>query len=69
MKKRIITIIAILGLFILVCAVIFDFNSKIVTTKIKVKKLHTVFSMHHTAISEGYFEDEGLDIDLTFNSR
>ena len=28
MKKRIITIIAILGLFILVCAVIFDFNSK-----------------------------------------
>lgn len=30
MKKRIITIIAILGLFILVCAVIFDLIQKIV---------------------------------------
>ena len=37
MKKRIITIIVILGLFILVCAVIFDFNSKnSKLTKVKV---------------------------------
>ena len=68
MKKRIITIIAILGLFILVCAVIFDFNSKnSKLTKIKVAEVaHSIFyAPQYAAISEGYFEDEGLDIDLT----
>ena len=68
MKKRIITIIAILGLFILVCAVIFDFNSKnSKLTKVKVAEVaHSIFyAPQYAAISEGYFEDEGLDIDLT----
>lgn len=68
MKKRIITIIVILGLFILVCAVIFDFNSKnSKLTKVKVAEVaHSIFyAPQYAAISEGYFEDEGLDIDLT----
>ena len=67
MKKRIITIIAILGLFILVCAVIFDFNSKnSKLTKIKVAEVaHSIFyAPQYAAISEGYFEDEGLEIEL-----
>ncbi len=68
MKKRIITVIAILGLFILVCAVILDFNSnKTTLTKVKVAEVaHSIFyAPQYAAISEGYFEEEGLEVDLT----
>ena len=69
MKKRIITTIAILGLFILVCAVIVNLNTgkKNNLTKVKVAEVaHSIFyAPQYAAISEGFFEEEGLDIDLT----
>ncbi|MGN1000882.1 MAG: ABC transporter substrate-binding protein [Bacilli bacterium] len=69
MKKRIITTIAILGLFILVCAVIInlDTSKKNNLTKVKVAEVaHSIFyAPQYAAISEGFFEEEGLDIDLT----
>lgn len=72
MKRKIITSIAIIGLFILVCAVIFNFNndSKNNLTKIKVAEVaHSIFyAPQYAAISEGFFEDLGIDIELTLAS-
>lgn len=68
MKRRIITSIAVVGLLILVCACIFNFNN---TDKKELKKVtvaevaHSVFyAPQYTAISEGFFEEEGIDIEL-----
>ena len=71
MKKKIITTIAIIGLFVLVCAVIFNFNSeKSNLTKVKVAEVaHSIFyAPQYAAISEGFFEEEGLEVDLTLSS-
>ena len=71
MKKKIITSIAIIGLFILVCAVIFNFNkNNSDLTKVKVAEVaHSIFyAPQYAAISEGFFEEEGIEIDLTLSS-
>ena len=72
MKRKIITSVAIIGLFILVCAVICNFNtdSKNKLTKIKVAEVaHSIFyAPQYAAISEGFFEEFGLDIELTLAS-
>lgn len=72
MKRKIITSVAIIGLFILVCAVICNFNtdSKNNLTKIKVAEVaHSIFyAPQYAAISEGFFEEFGLDIELTLAS-
>ena len=70
MKKRIITIVAILIIFILASAVLFNaFNKEDNNglTKVKVAEVaHTIFyAPQYVAISNGYFEEYGIDIDLT----
>lgn len=72
MKKRLITIISVFLLFLVVCAVLFNYNSKEKEklTKVKVAEVtHSIFyAPQYVAISEGFFEDEGIDIDLTLAS-
>lgn len=68
MKKRIITNIVVIGLFLLVCSVIFNFNKKDTNLKtVKVSEVaHSIFyAPQYVAISEGFFEEEGLNIELT----
>lgn len=69
MKKKIITYILIIILFILTCAAIFNINNKKNNNLKKVKLAevaHSIFyAPQYVAISEGYFEDEGLEIELT----
>lgn len=68
MKKKIITSISVIGLFILVCAAIFNFNKNNSNlTKIRVAEVaHSIFyAPQYAAINEGFFEEEGLEIDLT----
>lgn len=68
MKKRIITFIAVIVIFIAVCAVIVNLNNKDKgLTKIKVAEVaHSIFyAPQYAAISEGFFEEEGISIDLT----
>ena len=68
MKKKIITCITILGLFIVICATMFDLNerNKNNLKKIKVAEVaHSIFyAPQYAAINNGYFKDEGLDIEL-----
>ena len=72
MKKRVITIFSILLLFIIACAVLFNNNkeSNEKLTKVKVAEVtHSIFyAPQYAAISEGYFEEFGIDIDLTLAS-
>ena len=71
MKKQIITIVSILLLFIVVCAVLFNINKKDNSlTKVKVAEVaHSLFyAPQYAAISEGYFKEVGIDIDLTLAS-
>lgn len=68
MKKRIITFIAVIVIFIAACAVIVNLNNKDKElTKIKVAEVaHSIFyAPQYVAISEGFFEEEGISIDLT----
>ena len=68
MKKRIITFIAVIVIFIAACAVIVNLNNKDKElTKIKVAEVaHSIFyAPQYAAISEGFFEEEGISIDLT----
>lgn len=71
MKKRVITIISIFLLFVIACAVLFNnYNKKEQLTKVKVAEVtHSIFyAPQYAAISEGYFEEFGIDIDLTLAS-
>lgn len=69
MKKRIITIVTIAILFILVSAVLFNSlkEKESNLTKVKVAEVaHSIFyAPQYAAISNGYFEDYGIEIDLT----
>ena len=69
MKKMIIKIIAILFVFILLCSVILNFNKNSNTnlTTIRVAEVaHSIFyAPQYAAIANGYFEEEGLKIDLS----
>lgn len=72
MKRRLITSFSILILFIIACAVLFNSNNKNNDnlTKVKVAEVtHSIFyAPQYAAISEGYFEEFGIDIDLTLAS-
>lgn len=70
MKKRIITFLAILIIFLLASAVLFnafkkDDNNGLI--KVKVAEVaHTIFyAPQYVAIANNYFEEYGIDIDLT----
>lgn len=72
MKRKIITSIIVIGLFLVICAIIFNFNneSKNNLRKIKVAEVaHSIFyAPQYAAISEGFFEEVGIDIELTLAS-
>ncbi|MBQ7136928.1 MAG: hypothetical protein IJO43_03040 [Bacilli bacterium] len=70
MKKKIITIAAIIIIFICVSAILFNSFKKDDDnglTKVKVAEVaHTIFyAPQYVAIANGYFEEYGIDIDLT----
>lgn len=71
MKKNIIYIVAILIIFGLACAVLFNFNknqneSKDLETVRLAEVAHTIFyAPMYVAIEKGYFEDMGIDIELS----
>lgn len=72
MKKNFLIKIGILVVFLICLVVVYNFQTKEKTTlkKIKVAEVtHSVFyAPQYAAIANGYFEDEGLDIDLTLAS-
>lgn len=70
MRKKIITILGILIIFALACAVLFNFNSSSNNKKIRVAEVtHSVFyAPQYAAISEGFFEEFGLEVDLILAS-
>ena len=70
MKKNIIYIMAILIIFVLACAVLFNFNKKENTSDVETVKLsevaHTVFyAPMYVAIENGYLEEVGINIELS----
>ncbi len=75
MKKTIINIAVIASIFLILCAAILnlnkgDKNSDKNLTKVRVAEVaHSLFyAPQYAAINNGYFEEEGLDIDLTLAS-
>lgn len=69
MKKRIfIYFLCIITIFIVMCSTIFNFNKK--DNKIVLAEVaHTVFyAPMYVAIENGYFKDNGIDIDLILTS-
>jgi len=67
MQKKIVTFVGIVLIFALACAVMFDFNKKAdELVKIKVAEVtHSIFyAPQYVAINKGFFEEEGLKIDL-----
>jgi len=70
MKKVVVNIIVILIIFVLLCSVLFNLNrSKDDNnlTKVRVAEVaHSIFyAPQYAAIANGYFEEEGIEIDLT----
>lgn len=74
MKKIIIYFVANLVVFAVVCAVLFNFNGKREKDqslqKVKLAEVaHTIFyAPMYVAIEKGYFEEQGIAIDLTLTS-
>lgn len=71
MKKTIVYIVVILVIFVLACAVLFNFNKKDDNSKelehVRLAEVaHSIFyAPMYVAIEEGYFEDMGIDIELS----
>lgn len=75
MKKIIIYLISAIIILFLACLVLFDFNKKDKKDTKSLEKVtvaevaHTIFyAPQYVAIEKGYFEDYGIDIDLTLAS-
>ena len=71
MKKTIVYIVVILVIFALACAVLFNFNNKsddndeLETVRLA-EVAHSIFyAPMYVAIEEGYFEEVGIDIELS----
>jgi len=71
LKKTIVYIVVILVIFVLACAVLFNFNKKDDNSKelehVRLAEVaHSIFyAPMYVAIEEGYFEDVGIDIELS----
>ena len=71
MKRKIITAIGIIFIIAICFMTMYDFNKKEESlTTVKVAEVaHSIFyAPQYAAISEGYFEEYGIDIDLTLAS-
>ena len=67
MKKKIITIIAFLIIFLLASSVLFNFEKDNELVKVRVAEVaHSIFyAPQYVAVNEGYFEELGLDVEIT----
>ena len=67
MKKKVITIVSLVIVFLIVCATLFNFNTKKSDLKkVKVAEVaHSIFyAPQYVALHNGYFEENGLDVEL-----
>lgn len=72
MKKVVVKVLAILVVFVLLCSAIFNSNknddNNLKTIRVA-EVAHSIFyAPQYAAIANGYFEEEGLKIDLTLAS-
>ena len=72
MKKVIIKVLAILVIFIVLCSALFNYNkndaNNLKTVRVA-EVAHSIFyAPQYAAIANGFFEEEGLKIDLTLAS-
>ena len=70
MKKKIIYVIGVICLFLIICALFFNFNRSKKNKKLEKVKLaevaHTIFyAPMYASIENGYFKEEGIDLELT----
>ena len=71
MQRKVITIIGIVLIFAIACMTLFKFNKEDNDLKkVKVAEVtHSIFyAPQYAAISEGFFEEEGLDVELMLAS-